>query len=151
MDTKPSLSFSLSSKEISQRAKLPRRTLFSPEQQRKRKRSTSPDQDAENRCGKQQRLKSPTRMPKSQSFSMAPSTSGESFRKQLFQRTQSEVAIPGSNAVKTLGYTEAPMPSVVKKVNFNDFRFFLILMIFFFVAENPLVSLECSDVEEDLQ
>lgn len=120
LDTKPStsLSSSIAPKEVQQRAKLPRRTLFSPEEQKKRKRSTSPDQDAENRCGKQQRLQSPTRMPKSQSFSMAPSTSGETFRKQLFQRTQSEVAIPGSGGSKTtkLGYTEHPLPAVVKKV-----------------------------------
>lgn len=114
----PTLSLSLAPKEIPQRANLPRRSLFSPEEQKKRKRSTSPDQDAENRCGKQRRMQSPTRMPKSQSFSMAPATStGESFRKQLFQRTQSEVAIPGSSQPK-LGYTEHPLPAVVKKVRF---------------------------------
>lgn len=123
LDTKPSTSLSLASapKEVPQRAKLPRRTLFSPDDQKKRKRSASPDHDAENRCGKQMRTHSPTRLHKSQSFSLAPSTSnGEGFRKQLFQRTQSEAVIPGSGGSSSkptkLGYTEQPMPSVVKKV-----------------------------------
>jgi hypothetical protein len=123
LDTKPSTSFTVAPapKEVPQRAKLPRRTLFSPDEQKKRKRSLSPDHDAENRCGKQMRMNSPTRLHKSQSFTLAPASSKtESFRKQLFQRTQSEAVIPGSGGsgakpVK-LGYTEQPMPSVVKKV-----------------------------------
>ena len=132
LDSKPSTSFSVAVavKEIPQRSKLPRRTLFSPEEQKKRKRSTSPDQDAENRCGKQMRMQSPTRLLKSQSFSLAPSTSrSETFRKQLFQRTQSEAVIQGSSGKAKLGYTEHPLPPVVKKVRKTEenqtFRSFL--------------------------
>lgn len=126
LDSKPSTSFSVAVavKEIPQRSNLPRRNLFSPEKQRKRKLSTSPDHDAENRCDKQMRIQSPTRLLKSQSFSLAPTTSRtETFRKQLFQRTQSEAVIQGSggsSGKSKLGYTEHPLPPVVKKVRKTD-------------------------------
>jgi hypothetical protein len=110
-------------KDFTHRARLPRRSLFSPvnDENKKRQRSTSPD--SENRVGKVRRLESPTRMPKSQSFSIAPSTSSlnlaESYRKNLIYRTQSEMfsqssTKPGPSNV-VLGYTK-PLSADVKAV-----------------------------------
>lgn len=92
--------------------KLPRRTLFSPDGHQKRKRSTSPDQDAENREEKRAKLS------KSQSFSVAPNPSGSMIpsyvNKRLF-RTQSEMNAQESRSGTRLGYKD-PMTDVVKKV-----------------------------------
>jgi hypothetical protein len=92
------------------RGLLPRRNLFSPSKNSKRRRSPSPD--AENRLGKSRRLESPSKHPnhflaKSRSFSVAaPSTSGsgsldEHYKKTLFYRTQSEVALNQSTSSKS--------------------------------------------------
>lgn len=86
----------------SSRGVLPRRNLFSPQQNAKRKRSPSPD--TENRFGKNRRLDSPSKqsqlISKSRSFSNAPLTSSvtfgsleEHYKKTLFYRTQSEMAL----------------------------------------------------------
>lgn len=123
------------SKDFTHRARLPRRSLFSPvnDENKKRQRSTSPN--AENRLGKVRRLESPTRMPKSQSFSIAPSIStlnlAESYRKNLMYRTQSEMfsqtstTTGASNVI--LGYTK-PLCADVKAVRNSKAK----LMKFFF-------------------
>lgn len=107
--------------DVHLRGRLPRRTLFSPmnDENKKRKRSTSPDQDAENRGGKLRRFDSPTKMQKSQSFSVAPSSSSSLMENRLkmsmLYRTQSEVFAHASDASSNLGYKE-PMNALVKQV-----------------------------------
>lgn len=102
--------------------KLPRRSLFSPDANQKRKRSDSPDHDAENREGKLRRILSPTKLPKSQSFSMAPSSSSSStisnVNKRLLFRTQSEIVPQAIEGNVGLGYRQA-MTDVVKKVSYH--------------------------------
>lgn len=88
---------------------LARRNLFSPSKNSKRRRSPSPD--AENRFGKSRRLESPSKHPnqllaKSRSFSIAaPTTSSgsldEHYKKTLFYRTQSEMALNQLNESKS--------------------------------------------------
>lgn len=114
---------SLSQREISLRGRLPRRTLFSPpnNENKKRKRSTSPDADNENRTEKNRRLQSPTRMHKSQSFSIAPSSSSltfdERFRKRLIYRTQSETVAQKIEGTEVkLGYKEKLSKDVSQKI-----------------------------------
>jgi hypothetical protein len=117
-------------KEFPQRGRLPRRSLFSPvnDENKKRRRSTSPDQDSENRGGKIRRFDSPTRLPKSQSFSIAPSTSSSTFadnyRKTLLYRTQSEMISQPSTSTSTtnlnLGFKD-PLTNDIKKVRNFDF------------------------------
>lgn len=64
---------------------------------KKRRRSPSPSQDAENQCNKQRRVNTPAKLLKSQSFSLFPSTSSslENLRardvRESYQRTQSEM------------------------------------------------------------
>lgn len=114
---------SLSQREITLRGRLPRRTLFSPpnDENKKRKRSTSPDGVDENRAEKNRRLKSPTRMHKSQSFSIAPSTSSsildEHFRKRLIYRTQSETVAQKTESTDVkLGYMAKLTKDVLQKI-----------------------------------
>lgn len=87
-----------------------RRTLFSPAQNSKRKRSPSPDEN--NFGGKNRRLDSPSKhssqslMMKSRSFSIAaPATSAgsldEHYKKTLFYRTQSEMVLNNSSSSTT--------------------------------------------------
>lgn len=105
-------------------SRLPRRSLFSPENN-KRRRSTSPDHDTENRCGKQRRIASPTKLAKSQSFSIASTSASsavnESFRKRLFCRTQSEIFPQLSSTQSSsapclnLGFKD-PLNDTVKRV-----------------------------------
>ena len=101
--------------------KLPRRTLFSPDESHKRKRSPSPDQDAENRERKLRRLMSPTKLLKSQSFSVGPSCSSGSLimskaHKGSLYRTQSEIGPQTNDRNTGLGYRK-PMTEDVKKVS----------------------------------
>ena len=100
----------------------PKRTLFSPPQNAKRKRSPSPD--VENKYGKSRRLDSPSKMLKSKSFSIAPSSSSgsldEHFRKTLYYRTQSEAVlnqsiVAGSSKSSTIGFRK-PFSDTEKKV-----------------------------------
>lgn len=148
-------------KEISTRGRLPRRSLFSPvnDENKKRRRSTSPDHDVENRGGKLRRLESPTRLPKSQSFSIAPSTSssnlGEQFRKTLLYRTQSEMISQPGTSLSTnnlnLGYRD-PLTVVVKNVRLAfglSWEFFFQLFVSF--VENSLVRFERSESKRDFQ
>lgn len=109
------------SASTSSRGLLPRRNLFSPQQAQKRRRSPSPDE--ENRFGKNRRLESPSKhqqnLMKSRSFSIAaPSTSmgslDEHYKKTLFYRTQSEVALNKSS--NNLGFRR-PLSDVEKKVS----------------------------------
>lgn len=123
IESKMAVNLTIAPKEVPIRGRLPRRTLFSPanDENKKRRRSTSPDQDAENRGGKHRRLESPTRMPKSQSFSVAStssaSTMDEHYRKRLFYRTQSDVvpcATTSSNVNNVnIGYKE-PLTKEIK-------------------------------------
>lgn len=117
------ISVATAPKEVSIRGRLPRRTLFSPasDENKKRRRSQSPDQDAENRGGKHRRLESPTRMPKSQSFSVAATSSTSTldahFRKKLFGRTQSEVMAPASSSRSVaLGFRETLTKDIKNKI-----------------------------------
>lgn len=109
-------------KDVPIRGRLPRRTLFSPmnEENKKRKRSPLPDQDAENQGRKLRRFESPTKMPKSQSFSVAPSSSCSSMESRLkmrmLYRTQSEVfAHSSESSGPSLGFKDV-MTDVIKKV-----------------------------------
>ena len=110
-------------REMPERGQLPKRTLFSPPQNSKRKRS--PDPDVENRYGKSWRLESPSKMLKSKSFSVAPALSSgsldEHFRKTLYYRTQSDAvlnqSIDGSSKRSTtIGFRKA-FSDTEKKVN----------------------------------
>jgi hypothetical protein len=102
-------------RELPTRGQLPKRTLFSPPQNVKRKRSPSPDD--ENKYGKSRRLDSPSKMLKSKSFSIAPASSSgsldEHFKKTLYYRTQSEAvlnqSIAGSSksSTSTIGFRKA--------------------------------------------
>lgn len=113
--------------ELPMRGRLPRRSLFSPvsDENKKRKRSNSPDQDVENREGKLRRFDSPTRMPKSQSFSVAPSSSSSSMenRLKMLYRTQSEVFNNSTEGSGSLGF-KGPITNVEKNVRIaNKFIF----------------------------
>lgn len=100
--------------------KLPRRTLFSPinDENKKRKLETSPKQDSDQDRQKQRRIGSPSKLPKSQSFSIASSTSYDtSFRKKLFPKTQSEIILQSSDSSSntvSLGFKGA-LDEVVKQ------------------------------------
>ncbi|CRL03377.1 CLUMA_CG016223, isoform A [Clunio marinus] len=108
------------------RARMPiRRTLFSPpseDARKKRRCSTSPDHDVENRAGKLRRIDTPTRMHKSQSFSYASTSSNISLnpaecKKNLFYRTQSEVVVNQSTSMSSqLGYKQPLKEDVNKKI-----------------------------------
>lgn len=101
-------------RELPTRGQLPKRALFSPPQNAKRRRSPSPS-DVENKYGKSRRLESPSKILKSKSFSIAPvSSSGsldEHFRKTLYYRTQSEAvinqSIAGSSSNNTIGFRKS--------------------------------------------
>lgn len=137
-------------KESVARGNIPRKALFSPEnnENKKRRSSISPQHENENRR-KFRRLESPTKLPKSQSFSIASTSSvsihNESFKKQLFTRTQSEIF---PQACTTLGYKE-PMTSIVTKVRFSYsyvFRF-----TNYYVLETSLVGFKCAYDEANLE
>lgn len=118
-ENQSNLSLPVASNEPATRGISARKALFSPPRDENRKRRSSPDNDIENRR-KLRRLDSPTKFPKSQSFSIASTSSStalnESFRKQLFTRTQSEIFPQASRiATPSLGYKE-PMTAVVQKV-----------------------------------
>lgn len=144
-------------KEVPMRG-LPRRTLFSPvnDENKKRKRSTSPDQDAENRGGKLRRFDSPTRMTKSQSFSIAPSSSSSAIDNRLkfnmLYRTQSEILTHSSEITGSLGYKEA-MTNVVKQVKFIKLisTSYIAQLDNFFFIENPLGCFNCANFKADLK
>lgn len=93
-------------KELPMRGRLPIRSLFSStnDENRKRRPSRSPDHDAENRGMKFRRVDSPAKMLKTQSFSIASSSSSSrsAINKGFLYRTQSEVGLPMSSPV--LGY-----------------------------------------------
>lgn len=114
-----SAKLSLATTDTSARGKLPRRTLFSPEEKQKRKRSTSPDQDAENREEKIRRISSPGKLQKSQSFSVAQNPSGSllinNVNKRLLFRTQSDVASQAQGHHSNLGYKQ-PLTDTDRKV-----------------------------------
>lgn len=111
-------------RELPTRGQLPKRTLFSPPQNAKRKRSPSPDD--ENKYGKSRRLDSPSKMLKSKSFSIAPASSSgsldEHFKKTLYYRTQSEAvlnqSIAGSSksSTSTIGFRKAFSDTEKKKL-----------------------------------
>jgi hypothetical protein len=101
---------------------LPKRSLFSPAH--KRKRSSSPDQDVENRLGKNRRLDSPSILGKSKSFSIAPTSStgclDDHYRKTLYYRTQSEMVLNQSSSdnkgTNNLGFRKS-FSELERKVN----------------------------------
>ncbi|KAL7049852.1 hypothetical protein ACKWTF_003880 [Chironomus riparius] len=125
MKTKNDIStLSRLNRELPTRGQLPKRTLFSPPQNAKRKRSPSPD--VENKYGKSRRLDSPSKLLKSKSFSIAPASSSgsldEHFRKTLYYRTQSEavlnqsiVAGSSKSSSSTIGFRK-PFLDTEKKV-----------------------------------
>lgn len=103
----------------------PRRSLFPVDNNdsKKRRPSASPDADVENRMIKQRRV---DLMPKSQSFSIASTSTntsmGQSFRKQLFCRTQSEAVLNSSQSMPTngLGF-KGVLTDDIKKVKTENF------------------------------
>lgn len=134
-----------SSSSLSSRGVLPRRNLFSPQHNAKRKRSPSPD--TENRFGKSRRLDSPSKhsqlISKSKSFSVAaPQQSSvmygsleDHYKKTLLYRTQSEVALnqtAESGRNSNLGYRK-PLSDVDKKVRkILLFKYFLTYIFEFY-------------------
>lgn len=117
-----STSNAANTRDVPIRGHLPKRNLFSPQQNAKRKRSPSPDD--ENRYGKTRRLDSPSKIMKSKSFSVAAASSSgsldEHFRKKLYYRTQSEVTVHQSMADRnsSLGFRKA-FTETEKRVSFD--------------------------------
>lgn len=96
---------------------------------KKRRRSPSPSQDAENQCGKQRRVNSPARLLKSQSFSLLPSTTTSSSLENLrvrdsYQRTQSEMNLAARviDSWKPLRYEQAWDAEIMSKVMLTLFE-----------------------------
>lgn len=111
----------------------PRRNLFD---EMKRRSSMSTDGDAENRGPKKMRLESPTRFLKSQSFSIAGTSSSSStnesrFKKMLnFTRAQSEIIPQTSGNNVQLGYTK-PIINDVKEVSRSNPQIIPLFIILF--------------------
>lgn len=109
------------SRDVPIRGQLPKRSLFSPQQNSKRRRSPSPNE--ENRYGKTRRLESPSRLMKSKSFSVAAASSSSSLndlsKKTLYYRTQSEMVLnQSSDGIRTnnnIGFKK-PFTDTEKKV-----------------------------------
>lgn len=105
------------SRDISSR--FPRKNLFACDD-KKRRRSPSPSHDNENRFEKQRRINSPAKLMKSQTFSVAPTAVSSSLenlrRRDIHQRTQSELNLSKSDSWKPLRYERPWDGETMKKV-----------------------------------